>query len=185
MELSNEILESVKRSLPGVHAEAMAEFIKNAKATEKQFDDYKKSYEKLNEEYKKEVSVRVQYESQVNLSKDILNREYGLKVAEQSLTLEKLKFDITKQLDELKVKSAEDRANSLYALIGIMMQNPQVIKTVAAHSDFGYYQNYVKDINGGNNPKWLDVPIEKSKISTETEQTIKKAAPAPGTLPNP
>lgn len=116
--------------------------IEESEKSKKILIEFKLSYEKLDEELKKEIILRESLQKELTKVGDILNREAKLLLDEKSLELNRLKFDITKQIEEIKVKESEKRSDSLFTLVGLLCKNSEDLKMID-------YNVFPKSTNSG------------------------------------
>ena len=127
-QMKKDILASMEKNMPkqmgGLLLKRMKELEEAELAGAKILEDNNNLTRRVNELEKKD---RKDY--------DLTKREENCKALEEKLILEDYKREISKQVDEVKVSSSNEKVDLMNNFVGLLMKNPQAITTMN-QSDF-------------------------------------------------
>lgn len=179
MELKEDILSLIKKSLPELAAGELKNYIEESEKSKKDFKVVQEQLIDTKAKLLEEAKLRQESETRSSQAVNILLRESTLLINERQLELEQLKFKITIQLEELKVKEAEKRSDNLFTLMGLLCKNSEAIKM------FSSFESPMNSPIGGytdHSGRYHTQSIETGRTvnSTEKESKDKGNIPEPG-----
>ena len=181
MTITDDIKKLIADKLPGLHAEHLKDYIIESEKTLVNYKTLRQAYDKAELEIKdlnKKIGELVYLEALANgikSDKEKILQEW------KNLELDKLKFDISKQLKELQATEAGKRADSLYTLVGLLCRNPEAVKMFNTSETIMYSTQ--NEFNSGEG-KYENKTRDRSAVSHGEEKIDigKHEPPTPGNL---
>jgi CRISPR/Cas system CSM-associated protein Csm4 (group 5 of RAMP superfamily) len=118
------IKESIKKQLPSLVADELKDYIDEAEKNKNKLKEAEKTIIQKNKDIDNLLDLNKTHKSNEDKTNTILARETSLKEGEQKLELEKLKFEITKQMLELRATEAEKRAMDVVGYTATLVRHP-------------------------------------------------------------
>lgn len=134
-ELNKDIKEAIEKSIP---KQLSGELIKRFTELEKKEVENTRLIEDLAREKKETMDLYAEVKALEALKlkdKELTNRE-------NKLYLEESKFEIRKEINELKISEANKRADTVNNLVGILVKHPNAMTTLnTSYSNMPHYNS--------------------------------------------
>jgi len=165
MEITNEIKELIQKQLPGLHANALKEFITEAEQQKLAL----KGAQELNKKQQAEIVelglINNQKTIELGKAKEILAREAQSLLERQVLELEKLKFTVEKEAYKFKYDLLTSSKNDVFNFLSLLVKNPRAVEILNTQQNIPVWENYP---SGGG---FHTTKIETTSGTKETQET--------------
>jgi len=124
MEITKEIKELIQKQLPGLHANALKDFIQEAEKLKEVHEELKHLVTKQKQEITILQADIIEKKAQFDKVKEILTREEKLYIERIEFDKNVYRFEIDKKLEAFKVEAANQRANDAVTIATLLVKNP-------------------------------------------------------------